>query len=125
MIPLQFLALVARGSCISESNKAEIIQETILGRLPPSRHCRDRLKHTPGLAVKDLKLQLEGQASGLPYLSGYGSALKEHKLGDAIFVLSHSLFTACQYLPERSSYTNLEPQFFPPVVAKGTHPDLV
>lgn len=38
----QFLALVARWSCIAESNRSETIQETILGRLPPPRHCTDR-----------------------------------------------------------------------------------
>lgn len=59
-----------RRDCISGYNRAETIEETVVGRLPPPVHCRDStLKHILSLPVKKadllaLELPPEGQDSG-------------------------------------------------------------
>ena len=70
-IPLNLLALVASGACIPESHGTVTMRETVLGRLPPTRHCTDsRLKHTSSFSVREasllvLELQSQGQMSYL------------------------------------------------------------
>lgn len=70
--PLEHLALVSKGTLISGPHGIETIREIILGKLPfPGHSTESRLKH-PQLPVKKtyllvLKLQTEGQASGLPH----------------------------------------------------------
>lgn len=73
-IPLDLLALVARGACVPWSHRNITIEETVLGRLPSPGLCTDsRLKHTPGLSMKEaylliLELWPQGQASDLAHM---------------------------------------------------------
>ena len=47
-MPLDHLALWARGACDPEFHGTVTIRETVLGRLPLLGHCTDsRLRHTP------------------------------------------------------------------------------
>ena len=62
----------------------------------------------------------EGWASGLTHIQGaYLGTLRARSLGYTIFALP-SPAIACQYLPERSLYTCMEPPFFQ---LQGTPPD--
>ena len=46
-MPLDFLVLEAKRNCIPGYHGTVSIKETVLGSLPPPRHCTDsRLKHT-------------------------------------------------------------------------------
>lgn len=53
-ILLDCLALMARGTCISESPGTVTIKETVFGRLPSPGHCTDsRPKHIPSLSMRE------------------------------------------------------------------------
>lgn len=73
-IPLDHLALVARGSCVPDSHWMVTIGEAVLGWLPPPEDCTDgRLKHTPSLFGKEayllvLELLPYEQTSGLAHI---------------------------------------------------------
>lgn len=50
--PLEHMALVARGACISGPHGTETIRETVLGRIPhPGHYIDNRLKHTSSVLV--------------------------------------------------------------------------
>lgn len=56
-IPLDLLALVARGACVPGSHRTVTIGERVLGRVPSPGHRADlRLKHTPVLSLKEAYL---------------------------------------------------------------------
>lgn len=56
-MPLDHLALAARGACIPEPPGAITIGKTVLGRLPHIGHCTNsRLKHNSSLLVKKVCL---------------------------------------------------------------------
>lgn len=56
-IPLDHLALEARGACVPDSHGTVSIKETIHGRLPPPGHFKDsRLKHNPSISEKEAYL---------------------------------------------------------------------
>ena len=108
------LALGAWGLC-SWVPEMVSMGERVLGRLPPPRYCTDcRLKHIPCPSFKEacyLSWSLAcGHRSQVWRTEAYhseGTKAGGHNLG----ALPPSL-TAHQYLPERSLYTPLEPQFF-------------
>lgn len=62
-----------QGSCVSGSHRTVTTKKTVLSRLLlPGHHTDSRLKHTPGLPVKEaylvvLELQPERQALDLPH----------------------------------------------------------
>lgn len=91
----------ARDDCIQGHQKSEIIGEIFLGRLQSPRHCTDRIKYTVSAWRVCFRITKHLKASG--------SVLRECSLGNAIFALSLDLAAAFQYLPERNSYTHLEP----------------
>lgn len=97
------------------------IGEAALGRPLPPKHCPDsRLKHTPSLSEKNAYLLVQELWPGShPLLGVYGSAIWEQSPGDAVSALSLCLTPAHQYLPKRSSYSCLVPQFLPRL-CKGT-----
>ena len=101
-MPVEYLALVTRGACVSGPHGTETIGESVLGRLPPPKHCTEsRLKHTLSLPVKKtyLLVQIFSLRDGLQacHISkGYRNALREHRLRDTIFLLSLGLVAVHQ-----------------------------
>lgn len=108
---------VGGGACVPASLETITIGETVLSRLSPPGHQTDSsLKHTSSLSVRKaylyvLKLQPEGETSGLHRPTGYTGALRKHRPGNAILMLSPHLAIVCWYLLEKTLYTYLEPWF--------------
>lgn len=74
-IPLGHLALVARGAYVPGS----IIRETVLGRLPPTRHhTENRLNHTLPFCERGLLARLGAPALGAGF--GFGIHLEVTEL---------------------------------------------
>ena len=101
------------------SYRSETIGKTVLGRLLPTGHCTDsRLKDTSWLPVwRPVSLSWSfSLRRGLQvcHISTGCGGVGRHGPRDTIFVLSISLATDWQYLPERSLYTHLRPQFLWP-----------
>lgn len=111
-------ALLAGTACILGSQRTVVIGGTAFGRLPPSGHCiGSRLRYTLSFSVKrPLCLYWSfglgaGLRSGL-HLVAYGASKGTQAINATLVLFSPS--PACRYLPERCSYTRLEPDFLPP-----------
>lgn len=116
-VPLDHLALKAKGACVPGSHRTITIRDSVLGKLPSSESCTDgRLKHTPSLAKKSpicFSVALAWGA-GLWFgtlIGGNGGALREWRLANTIFALSLWFIPAHQYLPGRILYRFLVPWF--------------
>lgn len=114
---LKHLALVAREDFISGPHGSETIRKTVLGRLPPQGHCRQETNtHPQSSCEKGLFTCPEASVWGAHFrttthLEAMEALSQNVRQGNAIFVLFLGLTTACHYLPQRSPYTHLEPQF--------------
>ena len=129
---LECLVLVSIRSWISGPYWSETIRGAVLGKLPHSGHCTDsKLKHTPPVFL--LKKNKNKKPKYLPWcfslgsrlqayhtFRGYRSARREQGPRNTISALALGLATVYQYLPERSSHTQLEPQFLQ--LLTGRHP---
>lgn len=109
-IPLDHLALVAKGACVPGSHGTVTIGEMGCDRLLPLGHHTDSwLKHTPSLSVKEptclsWSFRLRGR------LQAWTQVCSGNILWATIFPPSLCLTTHGN-LPERSLNTHLEPQF--------------
>ena len=105
------------GNHCLEGHRTEIVRETVLSRLPPSRHYTDnRLKDIPSLCERVLfsyhgALARWASFRSGTHLRGYGAALREHRPEDAIFMFCLRLTVSHQYLLKKSLFTCLEPCF--------------
>ena len=115
-MPLACLTSVAKMSCLFGPYSSETTGNSSLQAPTPRVLHRQQIGLYPQSSCKkDLSIwsgtPIWGAGSRLTTLSkGYRSALRECKLGDIIFELSLGPIIAHWYLPERSSYTLLEPQ---------------
>lgn len=110
------LSLVARAACVPGSHQTVwtvTIKVTVLASRPPGRCTGSRLKHAPSLSVEEASplswsFGLRDKVQVWPTSRVSRAALRDRRLGDAVFTLSLRLAIAHRYLPERSLYTHLE-----------------
>lgn len=111
----EYLALASKRYCISGHHSSKTIRETVSGRLPTPEHwTHSKLAYPQSSCEKGLLSWSYSRRYRLQVYhtsGGYGSAFGKGGPWDSIFVLVLGLPTACQYLPERSSYTHQESQF--------------
>lgn len=98
-MPLNHLALVARGACILGFHGALSLGATVLGRLLSPEHCAlSGLRHISNLSVKEVTsfvLNLQTEA-GFRFDTHYLWSCSEGTYTmDAILVLSFCLVSAC------------------------------
>ena len=111
------LALVAREDCISEPQESETIEEIVLGsyHFQGTPLTADQSTFPIFLRKRTIYLSgssnLKGRFQDDHTSRSYRSTLKKHRPENAIFAFSLGLATACQYIPQKSSYTCLEPLF--------------
>lgn len=109
-LPLGHLALEAQGTCISRSHGTTAVSKIVLGKISLPGHCTDnRLKHTSGHTKnRPIFLSRTFDLRGRLWLDKFSLLYRysqKWRLGNAIFVISLCIPTACWCLPERSLYS--------------------
>lgn len=104
-IPFEYLALIAKGVCISGPYKTETIGGAVFVRLShPGHGTDDRLRYIQVFLWKRpiylcWSLSLKERLQVYHITGGYRGVLREHALRDSIYVLSLGLATAHWELP--------------------------